>query len=75
MPTIHLTLSNEVVVALARRAARNHRTFQEELKRVLCSIADEEIPKPPLPPIQLRMSRAPAGASWGREENYRDDGR
>ncbi len=38
-------------------------------------MADEEIPKPPLPPIQLKMSRAPAGANWGREEIYGDDGR
>ena len=75
MPTIHLTLSNEVVEALKRRAARNHRSLQQELKRIFSSIADEEIPKPPLPPIQLNMSRAPAGANWGREENYGDDGR
>jgi hypothetical protein len=64
-----------VIEALKRRASRNKRTLQEELKAIRSSIAEGESPKPPLPPIQLRMSQAPAGANWGREENYGDDSR
>jgi plasmid stability protein len=76
MAAVHIRdLPREVLEALKRRAARNNRSLQQELKRILSSLAEEEIPKPPLPPIQLKMSDAPTGSSWGREEIYRDDGR
>jgi plasmid stability protein len=65
----------EVIEALKRRAARNHRSLQQELKRLLCSVADEELPKPRLPPLELKMSAAPPGPAWVREDLYGDDGR
>jgi plasmid stability protein len=68
-------LPREVIEALKRRASRNNRSLQQELKRILSAIAEEEAPKAPLPPIQLKMSRAPAGPAFSRAEIYRDDGR
>jgi plasmid stability protein len=76
MAAIHVRdLPREVIDALKRRASRNHRSLQQELKRILCSIAEEELPKPPLAAIQLKMSSSTTGSSWGREEIYGDDGR
>jgi len=68
-------IPREVVDALKRRAARNHRSLQQELKRLLCSVAEEEVAKPRLPPLDLIMSSAPPGPPWTREDMYGDDGR
>jgi plasmid stability protein len=68
-------IPREVIEALKRRAARNHRSLQQELKRILFAIAEEEAPKAPLPAIRLRMSDAPPGSAWRRDEIYGDDAR
>ncbi len=77
MAAIHVRdLPRGVIDALKRRAARNHRSLQQELRRILCAIAaEEENPKPPLAPIQLKMSRATNSSSWERDEIYGEDGR
>ena len=76
MAAIHVRdIPRQVIDALKRRAARNHRSLQQELKRILCALAEEEEPKLSLPPIELYMSDAPAKGPWTREDIYGDDGR
>jgi len=65
----------EVVAALKRRAARHERSLEGELRYILSSIAREEPPTSPLPPLQLKLSKASAESTWSREEIYGDDGR
>lgn len=75
MPAIHVrNLSEEVIDALKRRAARHRRSLQNELAFILESIARQEPDGGELPPIKLHLSKATKG-SWRREEIYGDDGR
>ncbi len=60
--------------ALKRRAERNHRSLQKELRYILLSLVRNE-PPTELPPLELRMSRADERGKWDREEIYGDDGR
>jgi plasmid stability protein len=77
MPAIQIRdVSPEVIAALKRRAARNERSLEGELRYLLGAIAREEPPPGPLPPIQLKLSRGAAlPTTWRREEIYGDDGR
>jgi plasmid stability protein len=76
MGAIHIRdLSKETIEALKRRARRNHRSLQQELKRILSEIGQEEPPAERLPPIDLHLSEAGGNSTWSREEIYRDDGR
>jgi plasmid stability protein len=64
-----------VIEALKRRAARNHRSLQKELRYILISMAREEPMVEVLPPIDLKLSNATQGGDWRREEIYGGDGR
>jgi len=77
MPAIQIRdVSPEVIAALKRRAARNERSLEGELRYILAVIAREEPPSGPLPPIQLKFSQGAAQpTTWRREEIYGDDGR
>jgi plasmid stability protein len=76
MPAVHIRdMPEEVIEALKRRAARNHRSLQKELRYILISMAHEEPIVGVLPPIELKFSDATQGGDWSREEIYRDDGR
>jgi plasmid stability protein len=65
----------EVVAALKRRAARNERSLEGELRHILATLAREEPPAAPMPPLELRLSQASPDTTWRREEIYGDDGR
>jgi plasmid stability protein len=75
MPAVQIRkVSPEVIAALKRRAARNERSLEGELRHILAAIAWEEPPLPPLPPIELNLSRASSATTWRREEIYGDLG-
>jgi plasmid stability protein len=75
MGALHIRdVPEEVVEALKRRAERNHRSLQKELRYILLSVVRKE-PAIELPPIKLKLSRATGRGKWGREEIYGDDGR
>jgi plasmid stability protein len=77
MPAIQIRdVPAEVIAALKRRASRNERSLEGELRYLLAKIAREEPPSTPLPPLQLKLSQAPSSTTtWSREEIYGDDGR
>ncbi|MGD2114098.1 MAG: hypothetical protein PVG07_03535 [Acidobacteriota bacterium] len=76
MPAIHVRdIPDDVLDALKRRAARHERSLQRELRHLLSTIAREEPPAEPLPPLELKLSDASPTSSWRREEIYEDDGR
>jgi len=76
MPALQIRdVPPEVIGALKRRAARNERSLEGELRHILAIVAREEPPPPPLPPLQLKMSKASPPTSWPREEIYGNDGR
>jgi plasmid stability protein len=68
-------VSPEVIAALKRRAARNERSLEGELRYILAAVAREEPPPSPLPPMDLKLSQASPSTDWRREEIYGDDGR
>lgn len=76
MPAIHVRdVPEEVLAALKRRAARNDRSLQGELRQVLAKAALEETAGPAFPPLVLEMSSAAGDSTWRREDIYGDDGR
>ena len=76
MPAVQIRdVSPEVIAALKRRAARNERSLEGELRHILAAIAREEPPPLPLPPVELKLSSASPATTWRREEMYGDDGR
>ena len=76
MPAIQIReVSPEVIAALKRRAVRNERSLEGELRYILAVIAREEPPLPPLPPLELKLSSVAPATTWRREEIYGDDGR
>ena len=76
MPALHIRdIPEEVVEALKRRAARNHRSLQKELLHILVSEVREGASVDLLPPIKLKLSPVGGDARWRREEIYTDDGR
>lgn len=64
-----------MIAALKRRAARHERSLEGELRYLLATIAREEPPASPLPPIELKLSQGSPKTTWRREEIYDDDGR
>ena len=75
MPAIHIRdIPEEVLVALKKRAAANHRSLQMELRHALIELARSRLDSSDLPDLDLRLSHAVAGP-WTREELYGDDGR
>ena len=76
MPAIHVRdVPEDVLNALKRRAKRHERSLQKELRHLLSTIAREEPPGEPLPPIELKLSSVSPTTSWQREEIYGNDGR
>jgi hypothetical protein len=76
MPAIQIRdVPPEVVAALKRRAARHERSLEGELRYILASIARDEPPPAPLPPLRLKLSQTPTASPWSREEIYDDGGR
>jgi plasmid stability protein len=76
MPAVQIRdVPPEVIAALKRRAARHERSLEGELRYILSSLAREEPPASPLPPIELKLSQASPPTTWSREEIYGDDGR
>jgi plasmid stability protein len=76
MPAIQIRdVPPDVIAALKRRAARHERSLEGELRYLLATLAREELPPPPLPPLQLKLSQASPPSTWRREEIYGDDGR
>ena len=72
MAAIHIRdIPENVLEALKRRAARNHRSLQMELRMVLTELAQQDVETPE---FHFRLSDAGQG-SWRREEVYGDDGR
>jgi plasmid stability protein len=76
MKAIHIrNVPDEALAALKRRAARNHRSLQMELRAILCAVA-AEVPRPaPLPELELKMSTAPDRGRFRRKDIYGDKGR
>lgn len=76
MKAVHVRdVPEEVLAALKRRAERNHRSLQMELRAILFAAAERAPPAAPLPTLNLRMSRVRTKAGWSREEIYGDDAR
>ena len=76
MPAIQIRdVSPEVIAALKRRAARNERSLEGELRFILAAIARDEPQATPLPPLTLKLSAAAPASTWRREEIYGDEGR
>jgi plasmid stability protein len=76
MPALQIRdIAPEVIAALKRRAARNERSLEGELRYILASIAREEPQSAPLPPLTLKLSQAAPTTTWRREEIYGDEGR
>jgi len=76
MPAIQIRdVAPEVITALKRRAARNERSLEGELRYILAAIAREEPQPAPLPPLALKLSQASPTSTWRREEIYSDEGR
>lgn len=75
MPALHIRdVPSDVLDALKRRAQREQRSLQGELRYLLTQIARDEPPVEPRAALRLHMSEAHEG-SWSREEMYGDDGR
>ena len=75
MPALHIRdVPSDVLAALKRRAAREQRSLQGELRYLLAQIARDEPPEEPRAALRLHMSEAREGR-WNREEMYGDDGR
>lgn len=74
MPAIHIRdIPEDVLVALKKRAARNSRSLQMEIRHSLIMMARETPEVAPFPPIELRMSTQANGeSSWSRDEIYED---
>ena len=76
MPAIHIRdVPEDLLRALKRRAKRNERSLQKELRHILQRIASTEPLPEALPPVALETSEASGEALWSREELYGDDGR
>lgn len=76
MGAVHIRdLPEQVIEALKRRAAANDRSLQKELRHILCAVAAESLPSEVPPELTLKLSDAPAGGTWSREEIYGDGGR
>jgi plasmid stability protein len=76
MPAVQIReVSPEVIAALQRRAARNGRSLEAELRHILAVAAREEPPSPSIPPAELKLSSVSPETTWRREEVYGDDGR
>lgn len=76
MPALQIRdVAPDVIAALKRRAARNERSLEGELRYILASIAREEPQSTPLPPLTLKFSQAVPAGTWSREEIYGDEGR
>lgn len=76
MPAVHIRdLAPDVLEALKRRARRHQRSLQGELRSILATVAEEEAPLEPTPPLRLNFSRASPRSGWSREDIYSDDGR
>ncbi|GMU55668.1 MAG: hypothetical protein AMXMBFR33_48140 [Candidatus Xenobia bacterium] len=77
MPAIHIRdVPAEVLAALKRRAASNHRSLQMELRLALLRLAEDSPPPPAREPMKLHFAAGDAKSSdWSREEIYGDDGR
>ena len=76
MAAIHIRdVPEETLSALKRRAARNERSLQRELRHILSALAEQEPPPEPHPPLRLHLSEAGVQSDWSREEIYGGDGR
>lgn len=64
-----------VLAALRERAARNGRSVQEEVRRILLAAAAERPEATPVEPITLVKVRTSATTTWSREEIYGSTGR
>ena len=76
MGALHIRdIPPEVLDALKRRAARNERSLQGELRYILRKIAEAEPVAPPRP-LELHLATDARGkTSWSREEIYGSDAR
>ena len=74
MPAIHIRdIPEDVLDALKRRAAKNSRSLQMEIRHSLITLARETADIAPFPPIDLHMSElSSTEPSWSREEIYED---
>lgn len=77
MPAIHIRdIPEDVLAALKRRAAKNSRSLQMEIRHHLIQLALEAPAPPPLPALSLEMSElSDSEPSWSREEIYDDHDR
>ena len=67
-------LDPSVVDALKRRAARNERSLEGELRVLLSRIASEDA-EDKRPPFRLHLSKGSNGKPWRREDWYGPDDR
>lgn len=75
MASIHIrNVPEPVIEALERRAGRNHRSLQGELRHILTALAEQEPPEA-LPPIRLHQSKSTQETAGSRDDIYGDDGR
>lgn len=76
MPAIHIReVPEDVIEILKKRAARNHRSLQKELRHILDAVVRNEPPVEQLPPIRLHLSKAVTKGTWSRDDIYDDEGR
>jgi len=76
MTAVHIrNVPDDVLSALKRRAAGNHRSLQKELLHILEAAARGAPPLAPLEPLQLVVVETHHSGTWSREEIYGDDGR
>lgn len=76
MPAIHIRdIPEDVLAALKRRAARNSRSLQMEIKHHLFLLAEEPPGIVPFRPLKLVLSDVEGSSTWSRDEIYGDDGR
>jgi plasmid stability protein len=80
MAAIHVRdVPDQVVSALKRRAARNQRSLQGELRSILAEAARDAPDRESLPSVLEELDFAegvpPSGDTWSREEIYGDDER
>jgi plasmid stability protein len=75
MPAIHIrNLDDAVIDALKRRAAKNHRSLEGELRELLERTAfAEEAPRRRSRRLQLRTVSVGARTAYGRDEIYGDE--
>lgn len=76
MAAIHVRhVPEEILAALRERAARNGRSMQQELLRILREAA-AEVPEPeergPVPLVKVRTG---GRGTWRREDEYGEEGR